>query len=195
MPRPFLLPLFTRVRGRVILGRWHTGSCINGPPAPWGARISASSPNAVGLHVVAAHGYADSRIVPPRSGSPSPCWTGEARWWRRSRSRATMRAMLRKSEKTDGSRRAGPADQPAGNPRSSCRNDGRKSVLDGLGQCARFLIMNRDEFGKVAKTIPRHPLPPKRPGTVSRRYRYYAPRSRSGSWAGKAPEVNRQATD
>lgn len=42
-------------------------------------------------------------------------------------------------------------------------------------ECAAFLSMNRDEFGKVAKTIPRHPLPPKQPGTVSRRYRYYAP--------------------
>jgi hypothetical protein len=42
-------------------------------------------------------------------------------------------------------------------------------------ECAAFLSMNRDEFGKVAKTIPHHPLPPKRPGTTSRRYRYYAP--------------------
>jgi hypothetical protein len=42
-------------------------------------------------------------------------------------------------------------------------------------ECAVFPSMNRDELGKVAKTIPRHPLPPKRPGTTSRRYRYYAP--------------------
>ena len=88
-----------------------------------------------------------------------------------------MRAMLRKSEKTDGSRRAGP-----GRPTSLLSTLDRlaetmaesRSWMDSE-QCARFLSMNRDEFGKVAKTIPRHPLPPKRPGTFSRRYRYYAP--------------------
>lgn len=61
-----------------------------------------------------------------------------------------------------------------------------ETMADGMTwmtseECADFISMNYDEFGKVAKMIPRHPLPPKRPGTTSRRYRYYAPRSPSGS--------------
>ncbi len=54
-------------------------------------------------------------------------------------------------------------------------------------ECAAFLSMNRDEFGKIAQAMPRHSLPPKQPGTVSRRYRYSRLSSPSGCSSADRP--------
>jgi hypothetical protein len=58
---PFLsweVPLFTRVRGRVILGRLHTLSCIeNGASKPKGSLLSESTPGDRLIYVVVLSRY------------------------------------------------------------------------------------------------------------------------------------------
>jgi len=54
----FLLPLFSRVRRRVILRSSDTEFCIEPPPEPRGWSESASTTADGGLHVVVLHRYA-----------------------------------------------------------------------------------------------------------------------------------------
>jgi hypothetical protein len=60
------MPLFTEVRGRIILGSSLAGSCIDAPPEPRGWPERASTPETGALHLVVLDNDAGRRIGPVR---------------------------------------------------------------------------------------------------------------------------------